>query len=571
MTSQKTLIKELQEIFDEGFSSVLNDAIVSEITLSNRPEFGQFQCNSAMRYAKEAKMNPRALAEKVIACIQDNSPLHTLSIQGPGFINFSLEDAFLADILKKTPPDYIPPLGMGKSVVLDFGGPNMAKAMHVGHLRSCIIGESLQRLYKAFGYTTISDVHLGDWGLPMGMLLVGLEKDNISIDDISITLLEELYPKMALLCKDDESLRQKAREYTARLQKKEDPFYDVWKKMRAVSLDMIQENFKRLQVHFDHYFGESHAQDGLESLTNLLNKKGLLELDEGAHIIHVEKEDDKKPVPPLMIQNRDGGATYGATDLETLRWRAHEFSPEEILYVVDQRQHLHFEQVFRAYKRFDPSSHLCLKHVGFGTLNGPDNKPFKTRDGGVMRLEMLLDMVLEQAKMRLDEGGKEYEEEEKNHIAQCIMLATLKFADLSTPRLSDYIFDVDKFSSFQGFTGPYLLYTHVRITALLKKHGSEVDLSHLSLPVSSEERELMILLTRMNDTALKALEEAAPHLLCHYAYDVAQAFSTFYAHHPILSEQDKERKNHLLALSLYTQKILQKLLFILGIPIPERM
>lgn len=575
---KNSLISFVKEKTENAFKSTLNIKDVEiDVTESNRPDLGQFQCNSAMKYGKITKSNPKELAEKIcinlIHCVDEDgtSIFRDIFIAGPGFINITLSDKFLSNFVMKSTNE-LEKIGHGKTVVLDFGGPNMAKAMHVGHLRSSIIGDSLRRLYEEFGYKTISDAHLGDWGLPMGMLLVGLEMKKIKDSEITLPILEKLYPKMALLCKEDEDIRQKAREYTALLQSKAQPFYKTWEIMRKVSLEMIQENFNRLNVKFDHYFGESNSQDGLKSLKTKLESKKIIERSNGALIIHVEKDSDKKPMPPFMFENRDGGATYGATDLETIETRVNELKADEILYVVDQRQHLHFEQLFRAYKKYKPQCNSQIKHIGFGTLNGPDNKPFKTRDGGVMRLEMLLDMVYEKALQKINESSKEFSNDEKSQIANCIMLATLKFADLSTPRMSDYIFDLEKFSSFQGFTGPYLIYTAVRINALLKKANKEdLEISKPYEIKSVEERNLMLQITKLHDVAIKSIKDSSPHILCQYAFDLAQSFSILYTNHKILSENDDTRRKNLLQLSIKTKSMLEKVLNILGISVPEKM
>ncbi len=557
---------------------------------SDRADLAQFQCNGALSAAKAAKTNPRAIAEKIAARLSGTGLFSDVSIAGPGFINLKLKDAFLQarlQTLADAPESALPKSGAGKRVLLDFGGPNVAKPMHVGHLRSAIIGDCLQRLFAALSWTKLSDVHLGDWGLPMGQLITELalrQPDLPYFQDadlspypaqspVTMEDLEILYPEASNACKFDPIRLETARQATAELQAGRPGYRVLWQHFFKVSEIGLQREFASLGVRFDMWKGEADAAPLIPPMVENLKAAGLAVMSEGALVVPVAEDGDTKEIPPLILLKSDGAVLYGTTDLATIVERETSFDPDLVLYVVDQRQHGHFEQVFRAAKKSGLSGDALLEHVGYGTVNGTDGKPFKTRAGGVMKLFDLIAMATEEAEKRLAEQGlaADYPAEERAAIARMVGVAAIKFADLSNNRVSGYVFDLERFTRFEGKTGPYLQYAAVRIKSILRRAREEGH--SLGAPVirSEEERRLALQLLAWPETLLAAEEKRAPHYICDYVFTLAQSFSRFYAEHHILSESDAELRSARLGLCAVTLAVLEQGLSLLGIEIPERM
>jgi len=585
-----SLSSELSAIAGSAFAAEGLSKEFGRVTVSDRPDLAQFQCNGALAAAKQAKANPRAIAEKVAARLKADPRIAKAEIAGPGFINIDVTDEALALRAHTLAHDErlgAPDSGTGKSVVIDFGGPNVAKSMHVGHLRSSIIGDCLQRLYRANGWRVTSDVHLGDWGLPMGQLISEVEKRGIAPvyfdaaftgpypqeSPVSMDDLAELFPAASAACKADPARLEEARKATAELQAGRPGYRALWKHFVKVSEVGLTREFGSLGIRFDLWKGESDVDALIPPMIDKLKADGLAVMSEGALVVPVKRNTDKKEVPPLILIKSDGAVLYGTTDMATIIDRVLSFDPDLVLYVVDHRQHAHFEQVFRAAELAGLNGRAQLEHVGFGTMNGTDGKPFKTRAGGVMKLYDLIAMAKDEAEKRLAEQGlaTEYSDEERAEIARMVGIATIKFADLSNHRTTDYVFDLARFSRFEGKTGPYLQYAAVRIQSILRK--AEADGMALADPVirSPEERALILQLLAIGDAMEATEEKRAPNILCDYAFTLAQLFSRFYSEHHILSESDLELRAARLGLCKLTLDVLTKVLDLLGISIPERM
>lgn len=589
--SRISIREKLTEIFSSAFRSSGYDPGFGRVIISDRTDLGEYQCNGALTSAKIHKRNPRDVAENVIAAIEERELFEDISVAAPGFINITLSSAYLTGIVQKMATDdrmgvltAQPP----KNVVIDFGGPNVAKPMHVGHLRSTIIGDSLQRLFRYAGDRVTSDIHLGDWGLQMGMLICELQRRSPELSyfnasyagpypaepPVAIDELEEMYPAASAACKSDKASMEAARRATAELQQGRPGYCALWKHFVDVSVEALKNDLMKLGVSFDLWQGESHYNERLPPMIEELKAAGHARVSEGALVIPVASPSDKKEVPPLMLEKSEGGYLYGTTDLATVEERVRDFHAGTILYVVDKRQHLHLEQVFRAARIVSYAGSAKLEHIAFGTMNGPDNKPFKTRAGGVMKLKDLISMVADKAISRMEEGriAGTYDAAERRQIADLVGIATLKFADLSNHRTSDYVFDLEKFSKFEGRTGPYVLYSAVRIKSILRK-AKEAGASAGTILPSREpaERALMFSLAQLPDAFVRAYAERAPNYLCDFAFDLAQSFSGFYQQCHILREQDRPLRESWLALSQLCLRELETVLSILGISIPERM
>ena len=586
-----SLSDKLSHVVGQVFVDSELPAELGQVRVSDRPDLAQFQCNGAMAAAKLAKKNPRDIANDVVGKLQTQDVFSKVDIAGPGFINIDVTDGFLSAHLEMIRADER--LGAGNSgqdqtIVLDYGGPNIAKPMHVGHLRAAIIGDSVRRIMKFAGFHTLGDVHMGDWGTHMGMIIsefiktgdtdriLGLDLDDEAQIDALMKELGEMYPRVAGECKESEARKEEAREATVRIQNKETPYFELLQVIKAASVNGMRRNYATLGVHFDLWKGESDVHDYIAPMVEDIKANNHAVEDDGALIIPVKTEDDKKEVPPLILYKRDGGVMYGTTDMATLVEREKLYNPARVIYVVDQRQHLHFEQVFRAAKLTGiiPVG-TELTHAGFGTMNGTDGKPFKTRAGGVMKLEDLIAMAEETAMKRLNEAAlaEDMDADEKADVAHKVGIAAIKFADLSNPRVTDYVFDLERLTSFEGKTGPYLLYQAVRIKSLLKK----AEAQGLGIPqadafaIGDADRALALLLTEFPDAFNFALRDYMPHHLCEYAYRVASAFSSFYGNCHILSEEDEAIRNSRLALCAFTYEMLIQILELLGIEVPERM
>lgn len=585
-------ILELESIVKAAFVTQGVDPKWGSVDVSRRPDLAQYQINGCMGAAKEAGANPRQLADAIVKELESNSMLAEISVAGPGFINLTLNDDVLSQWVQHMSTDIrlgIAEKQESETIILDFGGPNLAKAMHVGHVRSLIIGDCLQRLLRFTGETVYSDIHMGDWGLPMGMLILGV-KEKLGGDSpyfnenytgeypaespVTIEDLETLYPEMATKAKEDEAFRDEVRNATAELQAGRAGYRALWQHFRNLSMNTLKKELGRLGVEFDLWLGESSVNDIIPMMIDDLKTKDLPKEDQGAVVIHLNRESDNPEMPPLILVKTDGGYTYGTTDLATIAARRSEINPDHILYVVDKRQQTHFTQVFRSAQFADYGAENDFEFVGFGTINGKDGRPYKTRDGGVMRLSMLLDEAHETALKRINEAqiAQDMDTAEREKIAEYIGIAAIKFADLMNHRSSDYNFDLERFTTFEGKTGPYLQYAGVRIRSLLNKANAQgVEVGEILPPSDPAERELMLHLQRNLFAVQEAAEKRAPNLLCEYVYTLAQCFSRFYEACHILSETNIKLRASRLALAQLTLRQLEHTMTLLGIIIPEKM
>jgi len=587
-----SLAQKLSDIVGSAFEAEGLPRELGEVRVSDRPDLAQFQCNGAMSASKLAKCAPRQVAEKVCARLEGHEALAKVEIAGPGFINLDLTNEFINSYLadfSQFNNGGIEAVGAGQMIVLDYGGPNIAKAMHVGHLRSSIIGDSLRRMCLAAGYEALGDVHMGDWGLPMGQLISALEiahpewvyfdanfaGEYPAVSPVSMDELAVLYPQASGACKEDEDRADLARAATKDLQEGRAGYRALWQCFVDVSVAGMKKNFDALNVHFDLWKGEASVHDYIAPMVEKLQEQGLAVESDGAVIVPVAREDDAKEYPPLMLLKRDGAVMYGTTDLATIVERMEINKPSKIIYAVDQRQSLHFEQVFRAARLSGIASEdaVELTHAGFGTMNGTDGKPFKTRAGGVMKLEDLIAMGVEKAQARLDEVNlaADMDEVERADVANKVAIAAIKFADLQNNRVADYVFDIDRMTTFEGKTGPYLLYQAVRIKSLLRKAADKGFEPSEVIDIRDEDRALGLLLAEFPDHFTLALRNYTPHVLCDYAYKLAQAFSSFYGNCHILSEEDDVLRGSRLQLCALTARQLEFILGLLGISIPKRM
>lgn len=561
------------------------------VRLSDRPDMSDYQANGALSLAKELKQNPRALAEKIASFLKEDTFFEKVTVDGPGFINMTISNEALSNIAFEVLSDeksgYENPNPI-KTVVFDYGGPNIAKALHVGHLRPAIIGEAIKRLHKFVGNKVIGDVHLGDWGLPMGLLMAELserepesvyfnpsyEGEYPSQAPFTGRDLEVMYPIASQKSKQDPAYLAKAKDFTRRLQNKERGLLALLNKFVELSVGSIRQMYDELGVSFELWRGERDVHDRLLRQLDRLRKDGILFSDAGAEIIEVGKSKSGNDLPPLIAVNSDGAVMYAATDLATIEERVEEFGADEILYVVDARQALHFEQVFNAAEKIGLLKKTSVKHLGFGTINGKDNKPFKTRDGGVMTLRMLIDLSVEAAlkKMNSGEMGRDLTDDEKSKISQIVGVSALKFADLMNERMKNYVFDEDKLTSTEGKTGPYLLYAMVRMKSLLEKAGVPADLNVSDIPVITEsaERQLLLRLYAMPDSVQTAYDNNAPHVICDYLFKLAQDFNLFYHDCPIKGTNEDMQKSRL-ALTKYALTVALKMADILGLQVPDKM
>jgi len=585
-----SLIAELSRIAGHAFAAEGLPEHFGQVQASDRPDLAQYQCNGALAAAKAAKTNPRAIAEKIAARLKADAIFSKVEIAGPGFLNLDLSDetlnAWAAPLARVSAP-YVSAAN-GKTVMIDFGGPNIAKPMAAHHLRTSIIGDCLQRLYRANGWRVISDVHLGDWGLQMGQLITEIEIEGIAPiyfdpnfagpypDEAPVSLddLETLYPRASAACKADPARLEAARRATVDLQAGRPGYRALWRHFVKVTEAGLTREFASLGVKFDLWNGESSVDALIPPMLEDLKARGLAEFSEGALVVPVTKGDDKKPLPPLILVKSEGGVLYGTTDLATVIERVRDYDPDLILYVVDHRQHGHFEQVFRAAQKAGFSGKAQLEHVGYGTMNGLDGKPFKTRAGGAMKLYDLIAMAKAEAEKRLAEAGigADYSAEERSEIARKVGIAAVKFADLSNHRNTDYIFDLERFSKFEGKTGPYLQYAAVRIQSILRKARGEQGFETGTPAIHSpEERKLILQLLALGDALAAAEDKRAPNMLCEYAFELAQNFSRFYGEHHILSESDAGLRASRMGLCALVLRVLTGILDVLGIEVPERM
>ena len=551
---------------------------------SNRPDLGDYQYNGAMSLAKIYHDNPMNIATKIKDSIKDFNELKSVSVANPGFINIKLSDEFLIDFANETLKDITSNynLGINKTIFLDYGGPNVAKVLHVGHLRSANIGQALNNLCKAVGCTTISDIHLGDWGRPMGMVILEIKtrypnlayfQDDYNGEDVDFNLtnedLLELYPTATTKAKENESIMEEARKINLELQNKHKGYYALWQKIVKVSVDEIKKIYQDLNVDFDLWEGESDNSLYMDELFNYLYGKNIIEKSNGAEVINVLEETDNKEIPPLILVKSNGAISYEATDLAAIWERVHKYILDEIWYIVDKRQELHFTQVFRAAQKSDiVKDNTKLIFNGFGTMNGPDGKPFKTRDGGVMPLKDLLDSVTKVCSKRLMESIQE----NRNEIAKTIAVAAIKYADLLPNRTTDYNFDIEKFTDLNGKTGTYLLYSCVRMNSLLKKAiEQQNNFKDIKILTTENERKILLAMLDLKRIIKRSFENRSLNEICEYLYKITNIYNNFYAENKVLTEENANIKTSWLALTKLIYDNNKYLLNILGINIPEKM
>ena len=574
-----------------AFEAAGYDRNYAKVTLSNRPDLCEYQCNGAMAGAKAYHKAPIMIAQDVVAKLEGSGCFCDVQAVNPGFINLKLDERFVADYLDEMETDE--DLGLNKTdnpkmIVIDYGGPNVAKPLHVGHLRSAIIGESVKRISRKMGHNVLGDIHLGDWGYQMGLIITELKerKPELPYFDenfkgeypaeapFTISELEEIYPTASGKAKEDEEYRERALHATYLLQNGHKGYTAIWIHIMHVSVNDLKKNYANLNVDFDLWKGESDAQAYIPDMIERLKKEGFAHVDDGALVIDVQEESDTKEIPPCMIQKSDGASLYATTDLATLVQRVEDYHPDKVIYVVDKRQELHFVQVFRAAKKTGiVPSETELKFLGFGTMNGKDGKPFKTREGGVMRLENLIAEIQEEMYKKITDN-RTVEEEEAKNTAKTVGMAAIKYGDLSNQASKDYVFDVDRFTSFEGNTGPYILYTIVRIKSILNKYqeeGKAVTGLKVNQQSGESEKALMLALVKYNEMMENAYEELAPHKICAYIYDLANAFNHFYHETKILAEENEAKKQGYIALLILTKKVLESCIDVLGFEAPERM
>ncbi|MCI8416374.1 MAG: arginine--tRNA ligase [Lachnospiraceae bacterium] len=587
----KKLIDKIGEELEQAFVAAGYDATYGKVTLSNRPDLCEYQCNGAMAGAKAYHCAPLQIAEKVVERLQGNPMFLEVAAVKPGFINLKLTPEAVGAYLRDMAADEH--LGCDrtvspKTIILDYGGPNVAKPLHVGHLRSAIIGESIKRLGRFMGHTMIGDIHLGDWGLQMGLIITELRhrKPELPYFDenhqgeypkeapFTISELEEIYPTASAKSKEDEAYKEEAMQATYLVQHGHRGYQAILKHILQVSVTDLKRNYENLHVEFDLWKGESDAQPYIPGMVEEMKRQGFAYESEGALVVDIGEETDAKEIPPCMLLKSDGASLYTTTDLATIVERMKLYHPDEIIYVVDKRQEMHFVQVFRCARKTGlVDADTRLRFLGFGTMNGRDGKPFKTREGGVMRLEHLIGDINEEMYQKIREN-QEIPEEEARRTAKITGLSAIKYGDLSNQASKDYVFDVERFTSFEGDTGPYLLYTIVRIKSILAKYaeqGGELEQAVIQQPESEAEKALMLEAAKFNGVMETAFTEIAPHKICAYLYDLANAFNKFYHETRILKEEEKERQKGLIALLLLCRRILETCIDILGFEAPDRM
>ncbi len=589
----KKILDLISDEMMQAFEQAGYDRALGRVTLSNRPDLCEYQCNGAMAGAKQYKKAPIMIANDVAAKLADSTVFAKAEAVAPGFLNLVLTETFVGDYVKGMREEQKFGLETAKNpreIVIDYGGPNIAKPLHVGHLRPAIIGESVKRIARYMGHHVVGDVHLGDWGQPMGLVINELKvrkPDLVYFDEnytgeypaeppFTISELEEIYPFASKRSKEDEAYKADAMACTFKLQNGVRGYRALWRHIVDVSVSDLKKVYEILGVSFDLWNGESTVHDRISEMVDFMKKGNYAYISEGALVVDVKEETDTKEVPPCMILKSDGAYLYNTTDLATIMMRMEQNKPDEIIYVTDKRQELYFEQVFRCARKtklVKPETKLV--HIGNGTMNGADGKPFKTREGGVMRLENLIQEINDEMLRKIKES-RETSDEEAAATAQVVGLAALKYGDLSNQASKDYIFDIDRFTSSEGDTGPYILYTIVRIKSILAKYaenGGDVQaaLSEIKAPVNDSEKQLMMELAKYNASVEAACDEYAPHKICAYIYDLANAFNHFYHETKILAEEDADRKAGWVALLALTRDVLETSIGLLGFSAPERM
>lgn len=596
----KKFILLIQEKLEKAFEDCGYDVKYGKVINSNRPDLCEFQCDGALSAAKQYKKAPFLIAEEVVEKCKNYEEIERIEVVNPGFININVSKEYVAkycnDMAKTEKFGCV--LEKNKTVVIDYGGPNVAKPLHVGHLRPAIIGESVKRIHKFYGNNVIGDVHLGDWGLQMGLVIEELKFRHPEWDYFNenfngeypkeplftVEDLQEIYPcanqktKISENATEEEikkanEFKENARKYTAYLQEKKKGYYDLWKKIVEVSVKDLKENYKKLNVDFDLWLGESDSQNYVEAMVEKMKNLGILYESDGAMVVDVKQDDDTTEINPCMVLKRGGVSCYQTTDLATIMQRQIDFDPDEIIYVVDKRQELHFVQVFRCARKADLiDDDAKLIFLGFGTMNGKDGKPFKTRDGGVMKLADLIEEVDQKVYEKMTET-KEIAEKEKMEISKIVGLAALKFADLSNQISKDYIFDIDKFTSFEGKTGPYILYTAVRIKSILNKfyETNSLDECKILKPEEDIEKQILLKISSYNEVLEETYKENAPSKICTYLYELANIFNSYYQKVRILQNTNCEKLNSNISMLMLLKKIFENGIDLLGFEIPEKM
>ena len=559
------------------FNQLDLDTRFAFVKVSDRPDLSDFQCNGALALAKTAHKNPREIAAAIVSELQKCDFVETLSVDGPGFINIKLKNEFIAQNTDKIAQDER--LGCGTTenphrVVLDYGGPNVAKEMHVGHLRSGVIGEAIRRIERFIGNDVIGDVHLGDWGTPMGMILAEIMRQDGNLDKVTtydIAQITEFYKRANIRCKEDETAKETARKITAALQDGDAVLRAAWQHLRNESVKAIKENYAKLDVNFDLWWGESDAHETCGKIVEMARQKGVSEVDNGAVIIRLEE--GNKPKPPVILVKSDGGYTYHTTDIATIKMRVDDLKAQEIVYFTDSRQALHFEQVFEGVQKLGIAPNVGLKHIVFGTVNGADGKPFKTRDGGVMNLETLIEMSKDKVRQSLPKAGEieGYGEAEIEKMVSQIAVAAIKFQDLKNTINSGYVFELDDFAKFEGKTGPYIQYAIARINSVLRKAQTNGLAPANVVLQAPEERTLALKLAQLHNVVMRAHSEKEPSIIADYTYSLAQTFSTFYNACPIMSAGNTALASSRLRLAKLVRDVLTLMLYLLGIEAPEVM
>ena len=594
----KKILDLITDEVTKAFTDCGYDAKYGKVILSNRPDLCEYQCNGAMAAAKEYKKAPFMIADEVAAKLAEASMFSMTESVKPGFLNLKLDEAFLASYVADMQKDEgrfgYEKAKNPKTIMIDYGGPNVAKPLHVGHLRSAIIGESIKRIGKFAGHKVIGDVHLGDWGLQMGLIITELklrQPDLVYFDEnfegeypkeapFTISELEEIYPTASKKSKEDEAYKEAAMQATYELQNGRKGYQALLSHILNVSVTDLKKNYENLNVSFELWKGESDAQPYIPAMVQKMKDDGFAYVSDGALVVDVKEDTDTKEIPPCMILKSDGASLYNTTDLATIVWREEDYDPDEIIYVVDKRQELHFVQVFRCARKtglVKPETEL--KFLGFGTMNGKDGKPFKTRDGGVMRLEYLVSEIDNEMLKKITENQKSKEnlgisEEEAKETAKTVALAAIKYGDLSNQASKDYIFDIDRFTSFEGNTGPYILYTIVRIKSILHKYhdlGKSAEGAVITSAHSESEKNLMLEISKFNAVIDGAFADTAPHKICSYIYDLANAFNSFYHETKIMSEEDETVQKSYIRLLELTKSVLETSIDLLGFSAPERM
>ena len=573
----QSLEKQLNNKIKTIFETLNFDTNFAFVKPSDRPDLSDFQCNGALALAKSLKQNPRMIGQQIADKLLSDDDIESVSVDGPGFINIKLKNSFIASVMNLMSKDEH--LGCSvtehkKNIVMDYGGPNVAKALHVGHLRSAVIGESIRRILSFLGHHVISDVHFGDWGTPMGMILAQIiyeDGDLSKVKTYDIDTISNIYKRANARAKEDEKAAETARLITAELQNGNEEYVQAWKYLRDVSVKAVKENYDELDTHFDLWLGESDAHQTCSEIIKIAKQNGVSEVDDGATIIRLPQTN--KPMPPVILVKSDGGFGYQVTDIATIKMRADDLKADEIIYVVDKRQSLHFEQVFEVAKMLELAPCARLIHVGFGTVNGSDGKPFKTRDGGVMNLKDLIMMSKEkvQSSMPKADEVEGYGEKEINALVQEVAMAAIKFQDLKNTASSGYVFDIEDFAKFDGKTGPYIQYAIARINSILRK-AEENGIKEQDIIIEeNDERTLALKTAAFENAVCRAGIEKEPSIIADYAYTLAQIFSSFYNTCPIMNAENALLAGSRLRLAKLVRDILKQSLYLLGIKAPEKM